>query len=70
MEGAHGASDQRRFVVIVNDEEQQHCLWRSDIAVPSGWRWASGEGSQAECLELMGRIAELLARLHALTRGK
>lgn len=70
MEGADSTSDERRFVVIVNDQERQHCLWRSDIAVPSGWRWASGEGSRSECLELMGRIAELLQRLHALTRLK
>lgn len=62
--------NEESFVVIVNDVEQQHCLWRSRLAVPAGWRRASREGSQSECLALMAKIGEELMRLHALIRGQ
>ena len=39
-----------RFFVLVNDEEQ-HSLWPSGLAVPAGWRVVHGEDSRAGCLE-------------------
>ncbi|PRX45510.1 MbtH protein [Prauserella shujinwangii] len=38
-----------RFYVLVNDEEQ-HSLWPSFVAVPPGWRIVFGEDSRAACL--------------------
>ncbi|MGC5015683.1 MbtH family protein [Streptosporangium sp. DT93] len=38
------------FVVLVNDEEQ-HSLWPSKLAVPAGWRVVHGEAARQECLD-------------------
>ena len=38
------------FYVLVNDE-QQHSLWPSKIAVPAGWRVVHGEDSRQACLD-------------------
>ncbi|MFG2586491.1 MbtH family protein [Streptomyces malaysiensis] len=37
------------FLVLVNDQNQ-HSLWPSGIAVPKGWTQA-GSGSRQECLD-------------------
>ena len=39
-----------RFFVLVNDEEQ-HSLWPSHLAVPAGWRVAHGEDDRQACLD-------------------
>ncbi|MFC0105617.1 MbtH family protein [Kibdelosporangium aridum] len=39
-----------KFYVLVN-EERQHSLWPSFVAVPDGWNVAFGEDGRAECLE-------------------
>lgn len=39
-----------RFYVLVNEEEQ-HSLWPSFVAVPAGWDIAFGEEGRQECLE-------------------
>lgn len=38
------------FFVLVNDENQ-HSLWPSFIAVPAGWQVVHGEADRASCLE-------------------
>jgi MbtH protein len=38
------------FSVLVNDEEQ-HSLWPSRLAVPPGWRIAHGDDTRQACLE-------------------
>jgi len=38
------------FVVLVNDEEQ-HSLWPSRLAVPAGWRVVHGEDARQGCLD-------------------
>ena len=38
------------FFVLVNDEEQ-HSLWPSKIAVPAGWRVVHGEDGRQACLD-------------------
>jgi MbtH protein len=37
------------FFVLVNDEEQ-HSLWPTFVAVPAGWRVVFGEATRATCL--------------------
>ena len=37
------------YLVLVNDEGQ-HSLWPSFIAVPDGWRSVHGESSREDCL--------------------
>jgi uncharacterized protein YbdZ (MbtH family) len=37
------------FLVLVNHEEQ-HSLWRADLAIPSGWRSVFGPGDRSDCL--------------------
>ncbi|GGM50633.1 protein mbtH [Longimycelium tulufanense] len=38
-----------RFLVLVN-EENQHSLWPSFVAVPAGWRVVFGEDTRDACL--------------------
>ena len=39
-----------RFFVLVNDEEQ-HSLWPSHLAVPAGWRVVHGEDDRQASLD-------------------
>lgn len=38
------------FFVLVNDEEQ-HSLWPSGLAVPPGWQIAHGSDTRQACVE-------------------
>jgi len=38
-----------RFLVLVNDQEQ-HSLWPSGVAVPAGWVVAVAESDRAACV--------------------
>jgi len=40
------------FVVLVNDEEQ-HSLWPSAMAVPAGWRLVHGPAGRPSCLDFV-----------------
>ena len=40
------------FVVLVNDEEQ-HSLWPSAMAVPAGWRQVHGPDGRQSCLDFV-----------------
>ncbi|MEU5693387.1 MbtH family protein [Actinosynnema sp. NPDC020468] len=42
------------YLVLVNDENQ-HSLWPSSIAVPAGWTTTHGPTTRAECLEHIER---------------
>jgi MbtH protein len=42
------------YLVLVNDE-RQHSLWPEFVAVPAGWRTASGPATRAACLEYIER---------------
>ncbi|OBF25615.1 protein mbtH [Mycobacterium sp. ACS1612] len=41
--------DNGTFFVLVNDEDQ-HSLWPTFVAVPDGWRVVFGDATRAECL--------------------
>jgi MbtH protein len=43
------AEDGRRYVVVVNHEEQ-YSVWPEGKPLPPGWRGAGQTGSKAECL--------------------
>lgn len=46
----NGATEEIRFMVVVNDEEQ-YSIWRTGQAVPAGWRTVQGVmGTKEECL--------------------
>jgi uncharacterized protein YbdZ (MbtH family) len=42
------------FSVLVNDEEQ-HSLWPSGIAVPAGWRVVHADDTRQACLDYIER---------------
>ena len=42
-------SDDRQYVVVVNDEEQ-YSIWPVEKQMPAGWRDAGFRGSKAACL--------------------
>jgi MbtH protein len=42
-------SAERRFVVVINDEEQ-YSVWPEDRGLPAGWRTDGFEGTKQECL--------------------
>ncbi|MEV7548250.1 MbtH family NRPS accessory protein [Amycolatopsis sp. NPDC089917] len=42
-------TDQRAYLVVVNDEEQ-YSIWPSDRDVPAGWRAEGTRGGREECL--------------------
>nr|WP_078938517.1 MbtH family NRPS accessory protein [Streptomyces virginiae] len=48
-------SSTRQFVVVCN-EEGQYSTWPAEYAVPEGWQAQDFSGSQAECLEYIGRV--------------
>ncbi|WP_084486337.1 amino acid adenylation domain-containing protein [Nocardia sienata] len=50
----HTAADDRRYVVVVNAEEQ-HAIWPAAQPVPSGWSSRGGVGSKAECKDYVRR---------------
>lgn len=43
-----------RFLVLANDEEQ-HSLWPSSLAVPAGWRVVHGEDDRQASLDYVER---------------
>lgn len=48
-------SDERRYQVVVNDEEQ-YSVWPAGRDIPAGW-WADGpEGAEDECVAYIERV--------------
>lgn len=44
----------RRYLVLMNDEEQ-YSLWPAGKTVPPGWRAVAPEGTEQECLDYVDR---------------
>ncbi|HEX4833624.1 MAG TPA: MbtH family NRPS accessory protein [Trebonia sp.] len=47
---ADEADDDRRYTVVINDEEQ-YSIWLAGRPVPAGWREAGKQGLRQECLD-------------------
>ncbi|WP_447008004.1 MbtH family protein [Saccharothrix isguenensis] len=47
--------DQRRYHVVVNDEEQ-YSIWDAARPLPSGWTAVGDPAPKAECLETIERL--------------
>jgi MbtH protein len=47
--------EDRRYVVLVNEEEQ-YSLWPATKVVPAGWRLAGKEGSEQECMAFVDEV--------------
>jgi MbtH protein len=57
-----GDSDDTRYVVVVNHEEQ-YSIWPLGRQIPAGWRAEGTEGGKSECL---AHIAEVWTDLRPL----
>jgi amino acid adenylation domain-containing protein len=62
---AAGPTNDRRYVVVLNDEAQ-HAIWPEERAIPPGWRGAEAAGSLDECRAFVRRVWTDIrpARLH------
>ena len=49
MSASNDDTDARRYVVVVNDEEQ-YSIWIEEQALPAGWRADGVSGTRAACL--------------------
>ncbi|GAA3453662.1 MULTISPECIES: MbtH family protein [Dactylosporangium] len=47
--------DDRRYTVVVNDEEQ-YSIWPEGRDIPGGWREAGRAGTKAECLAYVEEV--------------
>jgi MbtH protein len=47
--------DAQRWTVVINHEEQ-YSIWPDRAEIPDGWRGTGISGSEAECLDHIGRI--------------
>lgn len=47
--------DDRRYLVVVNDEEQ-YSIWLADREVPAGWREVGVTGPKSDCLEHINEV--------------
>jgi MbtH protein len=48
-------TDERRYLVVLNDEEQ-YSIWWTDRQLPAGWRKEGVEGTKEECLAHIGEV--------------
>ncbi|MGM1058476.1 MbtH family protein [Saccharothrix sp. Mg75] len=48
-------TDQRTYLVVVNDEEQ-YSVWLADRDLPAGWRAEGTRGDREECLAHIGEV--------------
>ncbi|GGR55235.1 MULTISPECIES: MbtH family protein [Streptomyces] len=48
-------ADDRRYLVVLNDEEQ-YSIWWADRPLPAGWHPEGTEGGKDECLAHIGKI--------------
>jgi MbtH protein len=49
------ADDDRRYLVVLNEEEQ-YSIWAADREPPQGWRAEGTAGSKDECLAHIGKV--------------
>ncbi|MGW3962949.1 MbtH family protein [Amycolatopsis sp. NPDC005003] len=47
--------DDRRYTVVINDEEQ-YSIWFADRELPPGWAVVGYEGSRKDCLAEIERV--------------
>ncbi|GAA4473375.1 hypothetical protein GCM10023170_094390 [Phytohabitans houttuyneae] len=47
--------DTRRYLVVLNDEEQ-YSIWPADRDLPPGWRGDGFGGLKADCLAHIGEV--------------
>ncbi|MFF2079237.1 MbtH family protein [Kitasatospora sp. NPDC058162] len=55
--------DDRRYLVVLNDEEQ-YSVWPADRDVPAGWRAEGFAGTREECL---AHVAEVWSDMRPLS---
>jgi len=55
VESDDDADDTRRYMVLVNDEEQ-YSLWLADLEIPGGWRATGKTGGKQECLDYVNSV--------------
>ncbi|MEU3628602.1 MbtH family protein [Amycolatopsis coloradensis] len=48
-------TDQRAYLVVINDEEQ-YSIWPADREPPSGWHAEGKRGGREECLAHIGEV--------------
>ncbi|AUI58210.1 MbtH family NRPS accessory protein [Amycolatopsis sp. BJA-103] len=48
-------TDQRAYLVVVNDEEQ-YSIWLADRELPAGWNAEGTRGGREECLAHIGEV--------------
>jgi len=48
-------TDQRAYLVVVNDEEQ-YSIWLADRELPAGWHAEGMRGGREECLAHIGEV--------------
>jgi MbtH protein len=53
--GTTEQADSRRYMVVVNDEEQ-YSIWLVDRDLPNGWRAVGKTGTKAECLAHINEV--------------
>lgn len=49
------AHDVQRWTVVINFEEQ-YSIWPDRQEIPAGWRGVGVAGTEAECLDHIGRV--------------
>ena len=47
--------DDRRYAVVVNDEEQ-YSIWPADREIPAGWKAVGQAGTKTECLKYIEEV--------------
>ena len=52
---ADDEQDERRYTVVVNDEEQ-YSIWFADQDIPAGWREVGVTGPKPDCLEHIRQV--------------
>ncbi|MFF9066508.1 MbtH family protein [Streptomyces sp. NPDC014891] len=48
-------SNEFRYAVVVNDEEQ-HAVWPEDTPLPAGWRPEGFAGTEEQCVAHVDRV--------------
>ncbi|MFG2823373.1 MbtH family protein [Kitasatospora sp. NPDC048365] len=48
-------TDNRTFLVVLNDEEQ-YSIWAAGREIPAGWRAEGTQGSREECLAHIDQV--------------
>lgn len=52
---AEAESDDRIYLVVLNDEEQ-YSIWLADREIPAGWHAEGTRGTKADCLAHIDKV--------------